>query len=107
MADIETQAKFDRVNKVYTTGRAENGTKADVDAIGDFTVLMHDPKTPHVLREIPVKHATDYKTRKGFVIGKPRVKAETPKPKKKVTKEQLFEAAGGSPKGALKDEPKE
>ena len=107
MADIETQAKFDRVYKVYTTGRAENGTKADVDSIGDFLVLMHDPKTPHSPREIPVKHAIDYVSRKGFVIGAPKTKAKAPKPKKEVSKEELFKAAGGAPKGALKDEPKE
>ena len=97
MADIDTQAQYDRTNKVYVSGITERNTKADRNAIGDFTVAMTCPKG--VPREIPLSRVRDLVEYKNFTIG--HKQKEVPKPKR-VTKKQaqkdvdiLYKEAGG------------
>ena len=99
--DIETVAKYNRVMKVYESGVTEKGTRADIEGIGDFKVLMHCEKGFD--REVPIKHSRLALTVKGFKIGPAPKAKKTKKAEKDVSKEELFEAAGGSPKGALKE----
>lgn len=105
MADITTQEKFLRVQKVMLSGRKMDGTKADIEAVSDLMVLMYDPENPGYPREVQMRHATDYINRKGFVIGEPPkvVKPAKKQSKKEIEAERaiLEKEAGGSAEGRL------
>ena len=105
MADIKTREKFDRVNKVLVTGRKHDGSKADIEAVGDLTVSMYDPNNPNFPRDIQMRHAQDYIVRKGFAVGvAPKVeKAPKKQSRAQIDKEKaiLEKEAGGVAKGRL------
>jgi len=97
MADINTQAQFDRTNKVFVSGVTERGTRADRESIGDFTVLMQCPNGHP--REVQLRRVQDLITMKGFKIGyqaKPVPKArKVSKHQARKDAEVLFKEAGG------------
>jgi len=102
---ITTKEKYDRVMQVFRTGRKHDGSRADVEQVGDIMVAMHDPKKPNFPRQVQLRHVEDYTYRKGFVVGWADTK---PAPKKRQTKAQiekereiLEKEAGGKAKGAL------